>query len=329
MLKAMDGHTPPAELPPARVSAAIEAQAVWIDMDNASEAERAQVSRATGLRVPERQKIEEIENSSRLANQGGVLFLSTPMVTRGADGRFILAPVGFVLSKDRLLTIRFASSLVFDRFTEAWRCDHASDTARGVQPFLGLLEALVDRLADVLEQMGAETDALSTALFAQAGAARLSSRKRDAFLQATLADIGTRGARVSQLRDGLLGIGRIVGYVADKAADWLVADDTRRLTTLAHDVTSLTDYDAQLTSKVHFLLDATLGFINIEQNNTIKVLTVVSIVGIPPTFIASLYGMNFHNMPELGWKYGYQYGLTLIALSIAVPLLLFWRRGWL
>ncbi len=329
MLRAMDGHTPQMGLAADRIAEAIEARAVWIDLESATEAECAQVARATGLRVPDRAEIAEIESSSRLATQNGVLFLSTPMVSRGADGQVSIAPVGFVLAKDRLLTIRFAPSAVFDRFADAWRCDHVTDTARGVQPFLGLLEALVDRLADVLEQMGTETDALSVALFSGAGTSRASSRRRDAFLQATLADIGVRGARISQLRDGLLGIGRIVGYVSETAADWLVQEDARRLSTLAHDVASLNDYDAQLTSKVHFLLDATLGFINIEQNNTIKVLTVVSIVGIPPTFVASLYGMNFHNMPELSWTYGYQYGLAMIALSIAIPLLVFWRRGWL
>ena len=131
------------------------------------------------------------------------------------------------------------------------------------------------------------------------------------------------------MRDGLLGVGRIVRFVFETGIAWLHETEQRRLKTLERDITSLNDYDTQLTGKIQFLLDATLGFINIEQNNTIKVLTVVSIVGIPPTFVASLYGMNFKNMPELNWAYGYQYGLGLIALSIVVPLVIFWRKGWL
>ena len=251
------------------------------------------------------------------------------MLSRNADGTLLAAPIGFVVTPDRLLTLRYAGSTVFDHFAEEWRSAAGHGPVSGVEPFLGLLEAIVDRLADVLERIGAEMDTLSAAVFDLGTDNARSSRKRDSFLQTTLAEIGVKGARVSQLRDGLLGVGRIVRFVPEAAAAWLDETQRRRLVTLDRDVVSLSDYDGQLTAKVQFLLDATLGFINIEQNNTIKVLTVVSIVGIPPTFVASLYGMNFHNMPELGWKYGYQYGLSLIALSIAVPLLLFWRRGWL
>ena len=303
--------------------------AVWFDLNDPSEAERAEVERLTGLRVPDRAEIAEIETSSRLVSEHGTLRLSTPMLSRNTDGTLLAAPIGFVVTPDRLLTLRYAGSTVFDHFAAEWRSEAGRSPVSGIEPFLGLLEAIVDRLADVLERIGAEMDSLSAAVFDLGTQNARSSRKRDAFLQITLAEIGVKGARISQLRDGLLGVGRIARFVPEAAASWLDESQRRRFVTLDRDVVSLSDYDSQLTAKVQFLLDATLGFINIEQNNTIKVLTVVSIVGIPPTFVASLYGMNFHNMPELGWKYGYQYGLSLIALSIAVPLLLFWRRGWL
>ena len=101
-----------------------------------------------------------------------------------------------------------------------------------------------------------------------------------------------------------------------------------RLETLRQDVASLNDYDAHLLNKVQLLLDATLGLINIDQNNIIKVLTIVSVVGVPPTLVASMYGMNFEHMPELHWAWGYPYGLALIALSAILPLLWFKWRGW-
>ena len=327
MLRAMSGLGPPAEAGADPARSELGAGAVWIDMLSPSEAERADVARVTGLRVPDRSEIAEIETSSRLVHDHGVLTLSTPMLSRSAEGVLTSAPLGFVLTRDRLLTVRFSESVVFDRFAASWRCEDAQ--AAGLSPFLGLLEAMVDRLADVLERIGAEMDALSAEVFALGADRGRSSRKRDLFLQETLSEIGQKGARISQLRDGLLGVGRIVRFVRETVTAWLNEDARHRLVTLDRDVVSLADYDTQLTAKVQFLLDATLGFINIEQNNTIKVLTVVSIVGIPPTFVASLYGMNFHNMPELGWRYGYQYGLSLIALSIVVPLILFWRRGWL
>jgi magnesium transporter len=329
MLRAMSGKAPPLELSPDRAALAAEVQALWLDLDRPSEAERHQAARATGLRVPDLHEVAEIESSSRLVNDHGVLYLSTPMVSRGVDTALVVAPLGFVIARDRLITIRFAPSLVFDHFAAEWRSEETGAPTSGMQPFLGLIEAIVDRLADHLEQMGADLDALSAEVFRRGAHGVGSARKRDDFLQTTLADIGQKGARISQVRDGLLGVGRIARFVPETAGAWLHADEAHRLATLDRDIVSLTDYDAQLTGKVHFLLDATLGFINIEQNDTIKILTVVSIVGIPPTFIASLYGMNFHNMPELGWTYGYAYGLSLIALSIVVPLLLFWRRGWL
>jgi magnesium transporter len=101
------------------------------------------------------------------------------------------------------------------------------------------------------------------------------------------------------------------------------------LETARQDIVSLNDYDTHLTNNVQLLLDATLGLINIEQNNIIKVLTIVSVVGVPPTLVASMYGMNFKTIPEYDWAWGYPYGLTVIALSAILPLLWFKLRGWL
>jgi magnesium transporter len=318
MLRMMTGEAPPTSA---------GADALWIDLVSPTQAERAEVEQATGLPVPDRDSVAEIENSSRLVNRDGILTLSTPMLSRAANGDLVAAPIGFVVAPNRLLTLRYAGSVVFDGFAENFRL--AGQPRSGMQPFLGVLEALVDRLADVLEQLGAELDAISADIFNSGAGGRAPSRRRDAFLQVTLADVGRKGAHISQLRDGLLGVGRIVRFVAETAPAWLHETEQKRLKVLDRDIASLADYDTQLTNKIQFLLDATLGFINIEQNNTIKVLTVVSIVGIPPTFIASMYGMNFKNMPELNWTYGYEYGLALIALSIVIPLVIFWRRGWL
>lgn len=310
-----------------RASADLATRSLWIDLVSPTEAERTEVERATGLPVPDRAAVAEIETSSRLVDRDGVLILTTPMISRSSSGDLAVAPIGFVVTAERLLTLRYAGSAVFDRFAAHFRVDDGK--ASGMLPFLGLLEALVDRLADVLELLGAELDDLSAKLFGQRGSGNAPSGRRDAFLQGTLVDVGRHGEHISHLRDGLLGVGRIVRFVGESAAGWLHETEQRRLKVLERDIASLSDYDTQLTNKIQFLLDATLGFINIEQNNTIKVLTVVSIVGIPPTFIASLYGMNFKNMPELNWTFGYQYALSLIVLSIVVPLVIFWRRGWL
>ena len=147
-------------------------------------------------------------------------------------------------------------------------------------------------------------------------------------LRLILRRIGASGDLASKIRDGLLGLARMVPYVESLGAAWLPEAVKPRLETVRHDLISLSDYDVHLVNKVQLLLDATLGLINIEQNNIIKVLTIVSVVGVPPTLVASMYGMNFHNMPELSWAWGYPYGLALIALSAIAPLLWFRVRGW-
>ena len=131
-----------------------------------------------------------------------------------------------------------------------------------------------------------------------------------------------------KIRDSLHGLGRIVPYVAS-LADWLPPEVKPRLDITRQDVASLSDYDEHIANKVQLLLDATLGLINVEQNNIIKVLTIVSVVGIPPTLIASMYGMNFKGMPEYDWVWGYPYALAMIALSAVLPLVWFKWRGWI
>ena len=153
--------------------------------------------------------------------------------------------------------------------------------------------------------------------------------KTNSDLRDRLRLVGQLGARASNTRDALLGLGRILAYVEGVAAkDW---DDGRfeaRLSSVRQDVVSLTDYDVHLSDKVQFLLDALVGMIGIAQNDIFKILTIVSIVGIPPTLIASIYGMNFKGMPELNWTLGYPYGLAVIALSAIIPVIWFKRRGW-
>jgi hypothetical protein len=153
--------------------------------------------------------------------------------------------------------------------------------------------------------------------------------RESADLRIILRRVGHSGDLASKIRDSLLGIGRIVPYASSLAADWLPPEIKPRLDTVRQDLLSLSDYDAHIVNKVQLLLDATLGLINVEQNNIIKVLTIVSVVGIPPTLIASMYGMNFKGIPEYDWSWGYPYGLALIALSAILPLIWFKLRGWI
>lgn len=327
MLFLNSGTTPRRPLTPASDLAAEPPGATWIDLLSPTDAERSMVEHVTGLRVPSEAELSEVESSSRLLAEGDTLTLSTPMAYRSAEGVSMSTPLGFVLSPRHLLTVRFAKLPVFDLFAERFALPGPASSC-SVAAFVGLLEAVVDRLADVLEWVGRELDAISRRVFGADTSGRRSASRADAELRATLRGVGRLGDTVSNLRDSLLGVNRIAHFVAEAGGDWIPKPLRPRFKTLCKDVASLTDYDAQLTYKVQFLLDATLGFINIEQNNGIKVLTVVSVVGVPPTLAASIYGMNFQHMPELGWEYGYLYGLVVIALSAILPLAWFKWRGW-
>lgn len=296
--------------------------AVWIDLVSPSPEEIAATEEATGFRVPSQANVSEIQSSSRLATRDGVLYLNLPLITRGEDGPRGVA-AGFVLSPDRLLTVRFAPSQVFDGFHVE------TPEPKSAHILVGLLEAIVGRLADALEQGAHDLDTISHRIFAM-GVRQGGGRKReDAELRVTLGQLGRLGDLISHIRDSLVGAGRIGPYIEVAAAAWLPADVPVRIRTVQQDIASLSDFDTHLNDKLQFLLDATMGFINIAQNNVMKVMTIASVVGIPPVLVAGVYGMNFKGMPEYDWSFGYAYGLSLIVLTTLIPLAIFRWRKWI
>jgi magnesium transporter len=314
---------------PDLAAATIASDIVWIDMVTPSADEIRFVERSTGLTIPSFADLSEIESSSRLRAENGALYLSAPLVFRGETGDAQTTPVGFVLAPHHLVTVRFEAHLGLrddDGPHPGFPCGSSAEA------FAVIIEAIVDRLADSLEHIAAELDMLSHRLFhtgPNQHAANRRPARENADLRVALRRVGRSGDYASKIRDSLLGAGRIVPYVTTLAAPWLPAEVKPRLETLRQDIVSLNDYDAHLVNKVQLLLDTTLGLINVEQNNIIKVLTVVSVVGVPPTLVASMYGMNFRHMPELEWAWGYPYGLALIVVSAIVPLAWFKWRGWL
>jgi magnesium transporter len=304
------------------------AEAQWIDLLDPTTAEKQRVAEATGLTIATEEELSAIETSSRLAYDGNAIYLSMPLVAKMDDAPTDVRPIGFILNRERLVTIRFNRSRAFHNFLEA---QHRKPMESGepLNIFLSLLEAMSDRMSDLLENMRDELDSISKQIFSEAGVGPRHGRKLDNELQNVLKRLGRAADLMSSIRDSLLGVGRILPYVGQIAAPWIDRENRDRLKSLRQDITSLSDYDGHLNNKLQFLLDATLGLINNAQNNIIKVLTVVSVVGVPPTLIASIYGMNFKDIPELNWAWGYPYGLTMIALSAVLPLIWFKMRGWL
>lgn len=322
----------------------IPSSAVWVDLLNADDDEIHAVESMIGVRLPSRGELSEIEVSSRLRAERGVLYLSTPMMSQAESEEPFLSPVGFVLTPFVLVTVRFDRFKSFQTAVETVESLHRSCDAMGA--FTLLMEAVIDRQADLLERCGSEMTELSRSVFAARSVDSRQGQRSTLAHKRLLVSLGRLGDRLSELRAVLLGLGRITSFVVEIAQKRRAAameqgasppnsapasgegDYDSRLLAAKQDIQSLIDYETHLTDKVQFLLDAVLGLINIQQNDIFKVLTIASVVGIPPTLVASIYGMNFANMPELHWNLGYPFGLALIVVTTLLPIAWFKWRGW-
>jgi magnesium transporter len=311
--RAADGQTAPA-------------QSVWVDLLDPTAEESERVARDCGVQVPSRESLQEIETSSRTRADGNVLYMSMPLAIQ--DGRGLApVPFGLVLTPDRLVTVRFSEMHAFESVIKKIT---SAPGIKGTAVFVALIDAMVDFAADHLEKLSSDLAGVSGRAFGQNGASPVHDKHHSRTLRDCVNAVGTVGERLSRIRESLLGLQRIIGFASEAARDGqpLQPELRTHLKTARQDVDSLVEFESHLSGKTQFLLDAVLGFINTEQNEIFKVLTIVSVVGIPPTLIASMYGMNFHFMPELAWRWGYPYGLGLIALSTLIPIIWFKRRGW-
>jgi magnesium transporter len=295
----------------------------WIDLINPTAADEAEVEELLGVGIPTREEMVEIEISSRLYSENGALYM-TASVLVGADGPKPQAcPVTFILAKGYLVTVRYAEPGVFYNFVkQAQKAEADYKTADGV--FVGLLEAVIDRTADVLEKVSFEIDALSAKVF-ESDTAKATT---ESDYKAILRKLGRNGDLNSKARESLVSVGRLVNFLTAECAQ---SHPTlhERTGTMSADIRSLTDHASYIASTTVFLLDATVGLITIDQNNIIKIVSVVSVVIMPPTLIASIYGMNFRFMPELDWMVGYPLALVAMVGAAILPYWYFKRRGWL
>ncbi|MBK5198434.1 MAG: magnesium/cobalt transporter CorA [Methyloceanibacter sp.] len=314
-----------AELKPQTGQPRITEQAVWIDLLNPTQAEEAKVEKALKLDVPTREEQQEIEVSSRLYQENGAHFMTATALYLSDQAEAKTTPISFILAGNRLITVRYAEPRAFTIF--AARCNRSEpDLKSGSAVLIGLIETIIDRLADFIERIQGEVDALSHSIFEIKGGVASRQRRFDVLLRA----IGREGEVASKARESAHSLGRLLTFLAhaanERKEDKLLQ---ARIRTAARDVNSLTDHATFLSGKIIFLLDATLGMINIQQNDIIKIFSVAAVVFLPPTLLASIYGMNFHHMPELNWMLGYPIALILMVLAAVLPYIYFKRKGWL
>jgi magnesium transporter len=305
--------------------ASVGADVAWVDLFDPTAEERTKVEGEYRLELPSREELSEVELSSRVSEKNGVLFLNMPAISRGASPDEPSSPLGFVLAKAVLITVRYAQLRSFE--SAAARISKVNGHLSSIDIFGDLVDEMVELSADLLEETARQLDVISSTVFSRDVERGRRVTKSNDELHETLITVGNAGERLSRIRDTVLGLQRIVSYVSGRERDWIPKTVIARLGTPQSDLVSLTEYESHLSDKVQFLLDAVLGFINTKQNDIFQVLTVISVIGIPPTLVASIYGMNFRNMPELNWAWGYEYALAVIVLSAVVPILWFkWRR---
>jgi magnesium transporter len=312
-------------LQPQKGKPRITEDAVWIDLLNPTQEEEEKIERALKLDVPTREEQQEIEASSRLYQEDGAYFMTATLLYQPEQGEPSTTPVTFILVGQRLVTVRYAQPRAFSIYVA--RCNRADpDLKSGTTVLIGLLETIVDRLADFIERIQAEVEGLSHSIFEIKGGAASRQRRFDVMLRA----IGREGEITSKARESAYSFGRLLTFLAHAVNERKELKPLQaRVRTAARDVTSLTDHATFLSGKIIFLLDATLGMINIQQNDIIKIFSVAAVVFLPPTLLASIYGMNFHHMPELDWWFAYPLALILMVLAAVLPYVYFKRKGWL
>jgi magnesium transporter len=307
---------------------ALPANAVWLDLFEPTADERARVDAAYGLALPTLEEMRAIEPSARYYTENNAVYMTVTVLARADEPVPAADAFTFVLANRALVTVRHNDPRPVHAF--AAKIQRNLACATGEEALLGLIEAFVDRLADILERIGVDLDALSRAIFGAPNAtARQSEQERD--LQQILRDLGRLDDLCSTARESMLGLQRLASFLAS-ALEGDGKKQTKefkaRIKSIARDVVSLMEHADYDSHKVNFLLDATLGRINIEQNRIIKLFSVVSVVLMPPTLVGTVYGMNFQHMPELALPYGYPLALGLMLASAILPYLYFKKRGW-
>jgi magnesium transporter len=302
----------------------IPADAVWIDLFSPTNEERRKVGDLLGVEMPTRADMEEIEISSRLYQEGGGIFLTALVISNSDSDNPVADVVSFVLTRDKLVTIRYIDPQPFKTF--AARCERGNaNPQRAEMVLMALLDVIVDRMADVLERAGAEIEVISKDIFQPHEGKVLQSKD----FQNVLQRLGRKHDLTGKMRESLLSISRVLSFLTPAMEGKPNKEARTHIKTMTRDVQSLQDHTSFLGGKLNYLLDATLGLINIDQNNIIKIMSVASIVFLPPTLFASIWGMNFHFMPELGESIGYPIALVVIVISGILPYVWFKRRGWL
>ena len=299
--------------------------AIWIDLLSPSREEELVVERIAGVNIPTREEMQEIEVSSRLYAEGDALFMTIVMIMRSQSDDPVSDAVTLILQPQRLITVRYIEPQSFILFS-AQLAKIPNGTCEPNRLLVELIDASIDRLADALENISHQLDAYSKMIF---NVQPNNPQTTTPDFQLHLRSSGKKGDLTTKVQESLVTYSRMLTFMQQSIGNKMDDNLRERAAMLSRDVTSLTDYVGFLSNKLYFLLDATLGMVSIEQNNIIKIFSIAAVIFLPPTLVASIYGMNFHHMPELSWRFGYPMAIGLMLLAAFMPYQFFKMKKWL
>src|SRR3954467_2830858 len=307
-----------------RAGAAIPGEAIWLDLLEPTPSEEKQVEAFLSIDVPTRDEMREIEASNRLYEEDGALYMTATVVTKLDSDLPESTQITFILSSQKLVTNRYVDPLPFRRYI-AYAERHPASCNTPPAVLAGIVESIINRVADVIERVATDLDLASGEVFS-------ASRRRRGVMRdfrKVLERLGQNGELISKARESLVSLGRMLTFVQQSTVVPMSEDVRARFRTLSRDVLAMSDHASFLGTKVSFILDATLGLINIDQNNILKIFSVVTVFLLPPSVIGAVFGMNFSKMPWIHDDWGFWAALGLMLVSAIGPWFFFKRKGWL
>ncbi len=302
----------------------IPPNALWIDLHQPTEAEDRHCETHLGIDIPTRSDVGYAEEVGSLYASQGTRYLSARLI-HASNGFTAASSVIFILTATSIVTVRYENFVAFDLFAKRLaEADVQDITPEAI--LAGLINTIIDWTAQQIDLTGHRLDDVSTTIFGIQGDAGNHDQQFKEALQA----LGEQSTRISNIRESLVSLERVLLFLApDYQSSHIpsqLRDDVRAT---LRDLQSLEEHATFQSQKVQFLLDTTMGLINLEQSHIIKLFSVLAVIFMPPTLIASVYGMNFKHMPELEWSYGYPMALALMVASSAMLYLYFRRQRWL
>ncbi len=311
-----------------QIPASVPENTLWIDLLQPTSDEDRFLESHLSIEVPTREDMRDIEPSSRLYTDSGHCVMTTSLLVGADTPKPAISPVTFILTPNNLSTVRYAEPSAFNRFSSRL-LRQPNNLNKSEDVFFHLMGGIVDRLAEVLETNGHSLDTLSNDVFSNKPQddENTATPPDTPDMQQVLKRLGSIGNIVSMARESLVSIARLLSFVGPSAESWLRPENQLQIKTLIRDVRFLTEHADAINVKINFLLDATLGLIDIQQTKTVKILSVASVVFLPPTLIASVFGMNFEFIPGLRSPSGFTVAIIMILLAGILPYLFIYRKN--